>query len=91
MRATTAVLVAALGLLLAAGTAAADDKFHAMPAAKAERGNLQVRVVSYDGSTNGELSVQVKNTGKKPMVFIAKGLYFVPDSDPPPPGVKIGV
>ena len=78
MRVATAVIVA-LGLF--AGTAAADTKFHSMPAVKAERGNLQVRVVSYDGATNGELTVQVKNTTRKPMVFIAKGLYFVPDGD----------
>ncbi len=79
MRAATAVLLALT--CLAAGSAAADDKFHAAPpAAKADRG-FQVRVVSYDGSTNGELSVEVKNTSKKPMVFSARGLYFVPDGD----------
>jgi hypothetical protein len=89
MRATTAVLAVALGLLLC-GSAAADNKFHAMPAAKAERGNLQVRVVSYDGSTNGELTVQVKNTSKKPMVFIARGLYFVPDGDPDQAPQRLG-
>ncbi len=88
MRVATVVLVL-LGLLFV-GSAAADNKFHAMPAPKAERGNLQVRVVSYDGSTNGELTVQVKNTSKKPMVFIARGLYFVPDGDPDEAPQRLG-
>lgn len=87
MRAATAVLLV-LGLF--AGTAAADNKFHPLPAAKAERGNLQLRVVSYDGSTNGELTVEVKNTSKKPLVFMAKGLYFVPDGDPEQAPQRLG-
>jgi hypothetical protein len=86
MRAATVLF--ALGLF--AGTAAADNKFHAMPAPKAERGNLQLRVVSYDGSTNGELTVEVKNTSKKPLVFMAKGLYFVPDGNPDEAPQRLG-
>jgi hypothetical protein len=86
MRAATVLF--ALGLF--AGTAAADNKFHAMPAPKAERGNLQLRVVSYDGSVNGALSVEVKNTSKKPVVFIAKGLYFVPDGNPDEAPQRLG-
>jgi hypothetical protein len=89
MRAVTTALALVL-VLLFAGSAAADNKFHAMPATKAERGNLQVRVVSYDGSTNGLLSVQVKNTSKKPMVFMARGLYFVPDGDPDQAPQRLG-
>jgi hypothetical protein len=86
MRAATVLF--ALGLF--AGTAAADNKFHAMPAPKAERGNLQLRVVSYDGSVNGELTVEVKNTSKKAQVFIAKGLYFVPDGNPDEAPQRLG-
>lgn len=89
MRAATASVLVAFGLLFA-GSAAADDKFHAMPAPKAQRGNLQVRVVSYDGSTNGELTIQVKNTSKKPMVFMARGLYFVPDGNPDEAPQRLG-
>lgn len=89
MRLVTAVTLA-LALVLA-GSAAADDKFHVAPAAgKADRGNLQVRVVSYDGSTNGELTVQVKNTSKKPVRFSARGLYFVPDGDPDQAPQRLG-
>ncbi len=85
-----------LGLALAinlifAGAAAADGKFHTVPAvAKVDRGNLQVKVVSYDGSTNGELTVQVKNVSKKPMMFSARGLYFVPDGDPDQAPQRLG-
>ena len=50
----------------------------AMAAAKAS--GLDLRVVSYDGSVNGELTVEVKNPGKTELTFSAQGLYFVPDA-----------
>ena len=61
--------------------AAADHKFHRVPAAKKGAG-LQLRVVSYDGAVNGELTVEIKNTGRVATTFNASGLYFVPDGDP---------
>jgi hypothetical protein len=54
-----------------------DTKFRAVPDAK-----LEVRAVQYDGSTNGRLIVQVRNSGKAAQKFAATGLYFVPDGDP---------
>src|SRR5688572_18151281 len=42
---------------------------------------LQLRIVRYDGSTNGVLMVEVKNPGAEPVQFSAKGLYFVPQGD----------
>ncbi len=44
-----------------------------------EKSGLDLRVVSYDGAVNGELTVEVKNPGKEKKVFTATGLYFVPD------------
>lgn len=51
--------------------------FHTVPDAK-----LVVRAVEYDGSVNGTLKVQVKNTDKVAHQFTATGLYFVPEGDP---------
>lgn len=82
MRVRPIAVLALLFSLLVAGPAAADDRFHTAPAArKADRGKLAVKVVSYDGSTNGELTVQVKNTSKTATRFSAQGLYFIPDGD----------
>jgi uncharacterized cupredoxin-like copper-binding protein len=87
-------IVLALAAFLAVvvpGRAAADGKFHTMPAsAKVDRGKLQVKVVRYDGSTNGELTVQVKNTSKTATRFSARGLYFVPDGDPDQAPQRLG-
>lgn len=54
-----------------------DTKFHAVPDAR-----LEVRAVQYDGSTNGRLTVQVRNPSKTAQKFSAKGLYFIPEGDP---------
>jgi hypothetical protein len=54
-----------------------DTAFHTIP-----DGKLQVRAVQYDGSTNGTLTVQIRNTGKVTQKFSAQGLYFVPEGDP---------
>jgi hypothetical protein len=50
--------------------------FHALPDTQ-----LQIRAVEYDGSVNGKLIVQVKNTSKTAQKFSATGLYFVPQGD----------
>ena len=42
---------------------------------------LQLRIVRYDGSTNGVIMVEVKNPGQEPVEFSAKGLYFVPQGN----------
>jgi hypothetical protein len=85
-----------LGLLLglfATSAALADKGYRAVPAEAAAHGEkvdanaklaatgLQLKAVSYDGSVNGELTVEVKNTSKTAQTFIATGLYFVPQGD----------
>lgn len=54
---------------------------HEMPFKVVPDSKLQIRAVEYDGSTNGVLTVQVKNTQKTAQKFIATGLYFVPEGD----------
>lgn len=74
--------VAVVGLSLTTA-AAASPKFGPMPRlANAKKSNLEVRIVKYDGSTNGQMVVDVRNTGSKSETFDAKGLFFVPDGDP---------
>ncbi|HEY1549982.1 MAG TPA: hypothetical protein VGG28_19265 [Kofleriaceae bacterium] len=59
--------------------------FHNVPDAK-----LEVRAVEYDGSVNGTLKVQVKNTDKLAHQFTATGLYFVPEGDPDSAPQRLG-
>jgi hypothetical protein len=55
-----------------------NTKFASVPDAK----QLEVRAIQYDGSTNGKLIVQVRNTTKTAQKFSATGLYFIPEGDP---------
>ena len=87
MRTSLPVLAFLLAMLAALGTAAADHKFHPLPGGK---GRLAVKVVAYDGATNGVLTVAVKNTTGKPQRFSAEGLYFVPDGDPDTAPQRLG-
>jgi hypothetical protein len=43
---------------------------------------LTMRVVAYDGSTNGRMVVEVVNSGQRAETFIADGIYFVPGGNP---------
>jgi hypothetical protein len=87
MRTIAAVLVL---LMCLAGVAAADQRFHPLPAQGKARSGLKLKVVKYDGSTNGRLTVAVKNPGTKPVKFAAEGLYFVPDGDPDQAPQRLG-
>ncbi len=40
--------------------------------------NLELRILNYDGGTNGAMVVEVKNSGSKVATFNALGLFFVP-------------
>ena len=64
---------------LAASSPAAADSFRSLPAEKAGQSTpLELKVVQYDGNSNGVITVDVKNPTGKPQEFSAKGLYFVP-------------
>ena len=62
-----------------------NTKFNSVPNSK-----LQIRAVEYDGSTNGTLTVQVKNPQKTAVKFQATGLYFVPEGNPDEAPQRLG-
>lgn len=66
--------------LLAAQALAAFDPVPS--AAGAPPSGLTMQVVKYDGSTNGAITVDLKNPTAGPVDFSAEGLYFVPGGDP---------
>lgn len=80
-------------VLLSSAPAFADKGYSSIPnetsdhaaqgqAAVAAKGSgLDLKVVAYDGSVNGELTVEVRNPGKAALEFSAQGLYFVPQGD----------
>ena len=51
---------------------------------------LTVRVVSYNGSTNGAITVEVKNPTATEQEFTAAGLFFVPAMDPDKAPQRLG-
>jgi hypothetical protein len=69
-----------------AAPAFADERFHALPG----KGDLQLRVVEYDGAVHGALTVEIRNRGDRAERFTAKGLYFVPDGDPDAAPQRLG-
>jgi hypothetical protein len=59
--------------------------YRALPDSK-----LEARAVQYDGSTNGRLTVQIRNPGKSAQKFSAQGLYFVPEGNPDTAPQRLG-
>ena len=81
----TALLSAALVALvsLVSSTAHAAKGFAPVPAMHGEKAQpFELRIVSYDGSTNGALTVEVRNKTKTAAKFDAQGLYFIPQMSP---------
>ncbi len=62
-----------------------DTKFRQVPGAP-----LEIRATTYDGSTNGTLTVEIRNRGKTAQKFAATGLYFVPEGDPDSAPQRLG-
>ena len=78
-----AVCFAAFGLvILRPARAAAATEFDKLPGEQGKTSPLVMRIVKYDGSTNGAITVDVKNPTDKPQEFSAKGIYFVPAGNP---------
>ena len=48
------------------------------PVSRARPARCLMRIVQYEGSTNGAITVEVKNPTEQPQEFSAKGIYFVP-------------
>jgi hypothetical protein len=72
-----------LASALFAAPARADHAYAAAPPLEAggKPSGVSLRIVKYDGATNGVLEVEVKNTRPEPAQFSARGLYFVPDGN----------
>ena len=77
-------------LAVSASAPAIADNFVAMPEAKANAANLKIRFVKYDGSTNGAMVVEVKNTGRTTATFKSDGLFFVPKGNPEKAPQRLG-
>jgi hypothetical protein len=65
-------------LLAALAVATAATSFDPVP----EGNGLQMRIVRYEGSTNGGMTVEVKNPTGTALTLAPQGLYFVPQVDP---------
>ena len=87
-RLATATLVALLSLLVS--SVARADRAVSLPALDGVKSPLQVRIVGYDGGTNGEMRVEVTNPSKKAAAFVARGLFFVPEGDPEQAPQRLG-
>jgi hypothetical protein len=81
MRSSLLRVAALLALLLASAVGSAKGPMP-LPPLDGARSNLQIRIVRYDGHTNGQMVVEVQNTGSRAEIFSAQGLYFVPEGDP---------
>jgi hypothetical protein len=68
----------ALGLVVLKSAPAAAASFEKLPGEQGKTSPLLMRIVKYDGGTNGEITVEVKNPTATPQEFSAKGVYFVP-------------
>jgi hypothetical protein len=77
-----AFCVAAFDLMSLQPAARAAADFDKLPGDQGKTSPLLMRVVKYDGSTNGAITVDVKNPTDKPQEFSAKGIYFVPTGNP---------
>lgn len=89
MRPVITFVTLVLSLCVSVGLAAADRRFHPVPG-RGKATPLAVRVVAYDGATNGKLSVELTNRSDKTATFSAEGLYFVPDGDPDTAPQRLG-
>jgi hypothetical protein len=78
------LLTAAALLLASTPSAHAQNGFAPIPAEQTggTPTGLELRITGYDGATNGEIEVEVRNPTRQPVGFLAKGLYFVPAGDP---------
>ena len=76
------LFTAGLVLVSSFSSAIAADRFDKVPAVNGQRASgLVIRIVQYAGSTNGAITVDVKNPSAEPQEFTAKGLYFVPQGN----------
>lgn len=61
-----------------------------VPALDGVKSPLQVEIIGYNGSTNGEMLVRIKNPTAKAATFVSRGMYFVPEGDPEQAPQRLG-
>ena len=71
---------AAFGLVILRPASAAPS-FDKLPGEQGKTSPLLMRIVQYKGSTNGAITVEVKNPTDTAQEFSAKGIYFVPTAN----------
>src|SRR5215813_12029129 len=71
-------------LLGAPAFARAGDGFAPIPPEQThgQKTGLEIRVVGYDGSVNGEIAVDVRDPGHRAVECAARGLYLGPNGSP---------
>jgi hypothetical protein len=74
-------LVVGLLGILGAGDARA-ERYVAVPHLGGAAPGLEMRILRYDGSTNGRMVVEVRNQGALARDFVVDGIFFVPQGDP---------
>jgi hypothetical protein len=91
MRTAVAVVVAFVVSVLGLARAGAEPGFRRVPLdARGKASPLTLRALTYQGSTNGVLAVEVHNPGKRAARFSAEGLYFIPGGDPDEAPQRLG-
>lgn len=94
LRSQLAGVVAAIALLFAGSLASAEEFKDVPPLEQPQPADkmrdVKIRFVAYDGSTNGQMVVEVSNTGQTEQKFSAEGLYFVPKGDPEKAPQRLG-
>lgn len=78
---TVSVALAAVLPSSRPAAAAADGFAKLPPAPGAKPSPLLIKIVRYEGSTNGAITIDVKNPTGEPQDFSAKGVYFVPQTN----------
>ena len=77
-RVLSVLSLAVFGFVLLHLSPAAATGFEKLPGEQGKTSPLLMRIIQYQGSTNGAITVEVKNPTNAPQVFTAKGIYFVP-------------
>ncbi|MBT9554919.1 MAG: hypothetical protein IV100_02770 [Myxococcales bacterium] len=87
----SALLVVFAAVLAASSAFATEAPFQALPkAAEGAASGLRLKVLRYDGNTNGGMVVEVRNPTQTPHYFEAQGLYFVPNMKPDEAPQRLG-
>jgi len=80
-RVLSALCFVAFGFIALLPAPAAATGFDRLPGEQGKTSPLLMRIVQYQGSTNGAITVEVKNPTSTPQEFSAKGIYFVPTAN----------